>query len=106
MAVIVSVLVATASPAFAHDEFRFVGVVTKVDTQKHRISITFKENGKEETVAVNLTAKTTISRDGKPAARTALRVGTNVVVDALGDDYDDSDAVDVKIVPAPKSAPR
>lgn len=84
----------------AHDEFRFVGEVTKVDSPKNQVSVKYTESGKDETVVVTLTAKTEITRDKKPVPKSQLRVGLHVVVDALGCD-DDYEAVAIKIVPAP-----
>lgn len=86
----------------AHDEFRFIGVITKADVAKNVITVKYKEfDGKEEIVTVKLNAKTTITRDNKAVAKAELRANVNVVVDALGCE-DDFDAVAVKIVPAPK----
>ncbi len=63
----------------------------------------FKEaNGKDETVTIAITAKTDITRDKKRVAKADLRVGTHVVVDALGDDYDTLEALAIRIVPPPK----
>jgi hypothetical protein len=98
----VIMLATQAASLLAHDEFRFIGVITKADVAKNVITVKYKEfDGKEEVVTVKLNAKTTITRDSKPVAKTELRANVNVVVDALGCD-DDFDAVAVKIVPAPK----
>lgn len=86
----------------AHDEFRFIGSLSKMNSAGTRLSVTFMENGKEETVEVAITAKTAITRDKKTIARTALKVGLYVVVDALGDDYDDLEATEIRVVPPPK----
>ena len=97
-------LVATfvASPVRAHDQFRFVGTLVKVDAARTHVSVKFKEgNGKDETVQVAITATTAITRDKKAIPKSALKVGANVVIDALGDDYDNLEAVEIRIVPAP-----
>jgi hypothetical protein len=92
----------SASPLRAHDEFRFVGSIVKMDTAKNIVSLKYKEfDGKEDVVDVKLTAKTKISRDTKPVPKSQLRAGIAVVVDALGCD-DDYEAVAIKIVPAVK----
>jgi hypothetical protein len=88
--------------AAAHDEFRFIGSLSKMNAAGTRLSVTFMENGKQETVEVAITAKTAITRDKKTIARTALKVGLYVVVDALGDDYDDLEATEIRVVPPPK----
>jgi len=43
--------------------------------------------------------KTKVSRDKKPVAIAALKVGQSVVVDAYGDDESDLLALDIRIVP-------
>ena len=97
----IGVLVGGTS-ASAHDEYRFIGSLTAVDTAKPRISVTFKENGKDETVHVVLNGKTVVTRDKKKVDRSTLKVGLYVVIDALGDDYDSLEAVEIRIVPPPK----
>jgi hypothetical protein len=84
----------------AHDELRFVGTIDSIDTAKGRISVKYKENGRDEIVEVTLTAKTEVTRDKQPIARSELRPGVFVVVDALGCD-DEYEAVAVRIVPPP-----
>ena len=85
----------------AHDMFRFVGVVVKLDTAKNVLSFKTEEEKKMVTLEARLTKETTISRDGKPAARSLLRPGVNIVVDALGDDDGDLEVTAIKIVPPP-----
>jgi hypothetical protein len=87
----------------AHDELRFVGTVVKFDAEKNKLAVKYKENGKDETVEIDLTAKTELSRDKKPIPRSQLRPGAYVVVDALGCE-DEYEAVTVRIVPAPAAA--
>jgi hypothetical protein len=98
--VIVALFACTAA-LVAHDEFRFVGTLISVETAKNRFSMKIRENGKDETIVVKLNAKTVITRDKKPLAKTALKAGQSVVVDALGDDYDDLEAVEISVVPPP-----
>lgn len=98
--VVAMAAVPASTRAAVHDEFRFVGEVTKVDSPKNQFSVKYKESGKDETVVVTLTAKTEITRDKKPVPKSQLRVGLHVVVDALGCD-DDYEAVAIRIVPAP-----
>ena len=92
-----------AMPLRAHDQFRFVGRLVATDLAKDRVSLRFKEfDGKEETVWLKLTKDTVITRDKKTVAKTELKAGLNVVVDAEGDDYDTLDAIEIRIVPPPK----
>jgi hypothetical protein len=100
--VIMCVLVLFGSRAAAHDEFRFVGSIVKMDAAKGLVSVKYKEyGGKEEVVDVKIVATTKITRDGKAVPKSELRAGVYVVVDALGCE-DEYDAVAVKIVPPPK----
>jgi hypothetical protein len=90
-------------PAGAHDELRFIGTVVKVDAKTNTLSVKYRENGKDETVEIDLTAKTEITRDKQTIPRAQLRAGSYVVVDALGCE-DEYEAVSVRIVPAPAPA--
>jgi len=98
----VVLLLALTSATFAHDEFRFIGTVTKIDTARGRVTMKVIENKKEETIEIALTPKTEITRDKKRVARSELKAGLYLVVDALGDDYDSLEAVEIRIVPPPK----
>jgi hypothetical protein len=64
------------------------------------VTVKYRENGKDETVDVDLTAKTEVTRDKKAIARAQLRPGVHVVVDALGCE-DKYEAVAIRIVPPP-----
>jgi methionine-rich copper-binding protein CopC len=99
VAVVVAFVALLSLSVAAHDEFRFVGTVVKVDTVKNRFSLKFREQGKDETVEIQLYAGSTVTRDGKNVPRTELKPGITVVVDALGDDYDSLEAVTIRIVP-------
>jgi hypothetical protein len=98
----VVLLLALTSATFAHDEFRFIGTVTKIDTARGRVTMKVVENKKEETIEIALTPKTEITRDKKRVARSELKAGLYLVVDALGDDYDSLEAIEIRIVPPPK----
>jgi hypothetical protein len=101
-AVTLLLFAAGAAPLRAHDEFRFVGEVVKMDTAKSRVSVRFREADKTiATVEIAILATTEITRDKKPVSKSELRSGVHVVVDALGDDYDNLDGVHIRIVPAP-----
>ncbi len=98
-AVLVALVTLGVAPSWAHDEFRFIGTVVGMDLQKNRLSMRFKENSKDVTVVIAITEKTAISRDKKPVAKSALKAGLSVVVDALGHDDSDLEAVEIRIVP-------
>ena len=100
---VLALLLVALSPAIAaHDEFRFVGTLTKMDAARGRFTMKVVENKKEETIEIALTPKTEIMRDKKRVARSELKAGLYLVVDALGDDYDSLEAVEIRIVPPPK----
>lgn len=95
------VLVASMAPLRAHDEFRFVGSIVKMDAPKNLVTVRYREfDGKEDVVDVKILAKTKITRDGKTVPKSQLRADVHVVVDALGCD-DDYEAVAIRIVPKP-----
>jgi len=98
-AAFLALFVLGVTPSWAHDEFRFVGTVVKMDNQKSRLSMKFKENSKDVTVEIAILADTAITRDKKKVAKSELKPGLSVVVDALGHDYSDLEAVEVRIVP-------
>jgi hypothetical protein len=87
--------------ASAHDQFRFIGTVVRMEIGRNTLTIRTTENKKELTLKIAVTEKTPVTKDGKPVSRAELKPGTHIVVDALGDDYDDLDGVAVKIVPPP-----
>jgi biopolymer transport protein ExbD len=99
---LLALLIVGATPSWAHDEFRFVGTLVKVELPQQRVSVKFKEaDGKDETVQIALKKDTEITRDKKKIDRSQLKAGLSVVVDALGDDYDNLEAVEIRIVPPP-----
>jgi hypothetical protein len=100
LAIFALLLALAVAPIHAHDELRFVGTVTKFDAKSNVLTVKYKENGKDESVDIDLTAKTEVTRDKKPLPRAQLRPGAYVVVDALGCE-DDYEAVAIRIVPAP-----
>ena len=87
--------------ASAHDQFRFIGTVVRMEIAKNTLTIKTIENKKELTLKIAVTGKTPVTKDGKNVSRAELKPGTNIVVDALGDVYDALDGVAVKIVPPP-----
>ncbi|MEO8078800.1 MAG: hypothetical protein ABI818_20930 [Acidobacteriota bacterium] len=101
-AVTLTCLIGATTPTRAHDMFRFVGTVVKMDVAKKSLRMKFVENKKELVVDIAVTERTPIERDGKKASRSDLKPGLNVVVDALGDDYESLVAEKIKIVPPPR----
>ena len=83
-----------ATRLFAHEHFRVIGTITKLDTKQFEVK---EKTSKLWTVYID--KKTKVSRDKKPVPVAALKVGQSVVVDAYGDDESDLLALDIKIVP-------
>lgn len=90
-----------ATHVFAHEHFRVIGTINKLDTKQFEVKET---TGKLWTIYVD--KKTKVSRDKKPVAVAALKVGQSVVVDAYGDDESDLLALDIRIVPPISPAPK
>jgi hypothetical protein len=94
----VLMMVAGATLASAHDEFRIIGTLSKHADSRIEIK---KREGK--TVSIRLDKQTAISRDKQKVAPSDLRVGQSLVVDAYGDFEDDSLAIEIRIVPPIRS---
>jgi hypothetical protein len=92
---VAAVLVVTAAYAFAHDNFRVIGTLTK--HANSTIEVKTKEG---RLTSMRLDKQTEISRDKKKMAAKELKPGQSVVVDAYGDSLEDSDllAVEIRIV--------
>jgi hypothetical protein len=90
-----------AAPLRAHDELGFVGTLVKVDTVKNRITVKYKENGKDATVDIVLLPTTAITKNKVKVAKSTLTAGLNVVIRALGCEDQPPEATEVRIVPAP-----
>jgi hypothetical protein len=101
-------LIVVAAPLGAHERFRIIGTVTKVEARAIDVK---KKDGK--TTSMSMDKQTKVNIDKKKATTSDLEVGQSVVVDAYGDDESDLLAVDIRIVPpiapkapAPKTAPK
>jgi hypothetical protein len=98
--VVLALTFGVTTSIFAHDELGFTGTLVAVDTTKNRITVKYKENGKDETVVVVLTPKTAITQNKVKVAKTTLKAGLSVVVRALGCEDQDPEATEIRIVPA------
>ena len=88
-------LVCGASQALAHEHFRVIGTLTKLD--KAEIEV---KNAKGKVTPITVDKQTKVTRDKKSVPVSQLKVGQSVVVDAYGDDEFDLLALEVRIVPA------
>jgi hypothetical protein len=103
MAVVSTVLLVGTTQMLAHERFRIVGTVTK-RTEK-QIEVKTKEDKK---ISMDVDEQTIFRRDKTKLTYAAIKVGSSVVVDAIGDDEADLVAEEVRLVPAPsaKHSPR
>ena len=89
----------------AHERFRFVGTVVRMDTATKLLIIKTGRKEHPPELEIGITDKTRIEKDGKKILSSALKPGQYVVVDALGDDLLGTDATLIKLVPAPAKKP-
>jgi hypothetical protein len=85
----------------AHDEFRIIGTVTRV--QSHQIDVKQKDS---KTFYIKVDKNTLVTRDKKEVPVSELKTGRSVVVQALGDDETDLLALEVRLVPDIKDSGR
>jgi hypothetical protein len=85
----------------AHDEFRIIGTLTRV--QSHQIDVKQKDN---KTFYINVDKNTLVTRDKREVPVSELKNGRSVVVQALGDDETDLLALEVRLVPDIKATGR
>jgi len=103
MALIVGAALVTAwSPVWAHDELGFTGTVESVAADGKTFVLKYRENGKDETVELTFTPKTTITVDKKRVTKASLVAGTRVKVAAYGCIGEEVTVNSVQIVPATK----
>ena len=93
-------VIISVTALLAHDEYRIVGKVTK--RQGALIAVKTKEG---KTVAIDLTKETLYTRNKKKVPAAELKIGSSVVVDALGDSIEELEAVEVRLVPSIPGAP-
>ena len=87
-------------PLSAHDDYRIVGVVTKVQASKLDVK---SKDGKSHSIKLN--KETLVNRNKQKVGASELKTGQSVVVDATGDSEDDLLALEVRIVPALAAVP-
>jgi len=92
---VAAALLSFAAPVVAHEDFRVIGTLTKVD--QSTISVRDKA---AKTTSIRLNKQTEITRDKKKVEAAELKVGQSVVVDAYGDSEADLLALEIRIVPA------
>ncbi len=94
---IVAALVVGCTSLSAHEKYRVIGTVAKVEGTV----VDVKQTKDGKTITMDMTDKTVVTRDKKRVGRAELKAGVSVVVDALGDSLDELDIVEIRIVPPP-----
>ena len=89
-----------ATRAFAHEHFRVIGTITKLQKTE------FDVKDKDSKTTIYIDKKSKVTRDKKPVAVTTLKIGQSVVVDAYGDDEFDLLALEIRIVPPMATSPK
>ena len=92
---VLAVLVLGVAPLTAHDDYRVVGTITKI--QDKQLDVKTKDG---KTFSIGMNDLTLVKRDKAKISATELKLGLSVVVDARGDSEQDLMAVEVRIVPA------
>ena len=82
----------------AHEPYRVIGTIEKLDTKTRLLHVKTAKSG---VVQILIVAKTKVTKDKKKVPLAALRKGLSVVVDGIGDDIFELEAIEVKIVPTP-----
>src|SRR5215211_3651872 len=95
------VLLMLGAPALsAHERFRFVGTIVRMDAAKKLLIVKTGRKDHPPELEIGITDTTRIEKDGRKLPSSELKAGRYVVVDALGDDMLSVDATLIKIVPA------
>ena len=94
---IVAALVVSSTSLAAHEKYRVIGTVAKVEGTV----VDVKQTKDGKTITMDMTEKTVVTRDKKKVGRAELKTGVSVVVDAVGDSLDELDIVEIRIVPPP-----
>lgn len=86
-------LFAFASPSFAHEDMRVIGTISK------QTGSTLEVKTKDGSISkITVDGNTSIMQDKTKADASALKVGTNVVVDGSGDHAAELQAISIRIV--------
>jgi hypothetical protein len=91
------VVLTTIAPLRAHEEFRVIGTLTKIEAT--RLQMTRGDGSVARIWVTTATDITDATQDDKKVSSGALKVGQVLVVDAYGDTEDDGEALRIRIVP-------
>jgi hypothetical protein len=98
LAAVATAVTLSATVLSAHDDYRIIGVLTKVEGNE----IWVKQAKDGKVIGADIDSQTVVTKDKKKLDRTALKAGLNVVVDATGDSLDDLLVLEIRLVPPPK----
>ncbi len=98
MLAILALTLAGARPVLAHGDFRIIGTIAAVTETK----LDVKQTKDDKVVSMPIDKSVAVTRDGKAVAASELKVGLNVVVQAIGDSLDELEVMEIKIVPPAK----
>jgi hypothetical protein len=107
LALLCAIALSSSASLRAHEQFRFVGYITRWDPKNQTMNIRSREtwDGKvgEYDRFLYIRPDTKITRMFKDVPQSELKVGLYVVVDASGDRIDNVDATEIEIkdLPAP-----
>lgn len=93
LAAVAVLLALAATPTVAHEKFKIVGTVLKVHADQ--IDVKAVDGA---TYEIDFPDSAAVTRRFKKVARTELKAGAKVVVNALGHDMFDLEAVEVQLV--------
>ena len=97
IAVACAAVLGSAPRTSAHENYRIIGTVAKLE--KETVDIKQTKDGK--VITMDWTEKSKVTRDKKDVPRTEIKAGANVVVDAHGDSLDELEVVELRLVPKP-----
>src|SRR5215207_3921095 len=101
-ALLFAVLTCGAAPAGAHDEYRYVGTISRIDAEVTRLTVKWTKDSKPQTATVAITEATSVTRNGTGVRRSELKTGLSVVVIAIWDPdrpLEVPEATDIMLVP-------
>ena len=93
LAVAAVFLALVATPSVGHEKFKIVGSVLKIHAEQ--IDVKAVDGA---TYEIDFLDGVPVTRNHKKVARTELRIGAKVIVNALGHDMFDLEAVEVQLV--------
>ena len=93
LAAIVVFLAFVATPTVAHEKFKIVGTVVKIHAEQ--IDVKAVDGA---TYEIDFLDSVPVTRKAKRVARTEVKAGVKVIVNALGHDVFDLEAVEVQLV--------